>query len=331
MVTTFISTSLQMSKRTFGNGFRSVYGKGHLTLGIGVPLEAYSSPVPSMSRQIERIKIVEQGGFAALWCRDVPLLDPSFGDAGQMYDPWVWLGYIAAQTSRIALGTGSIILPLRRRVDIAKAASSVDQLSDGRLILGVASGDRPVEYSVYDVLFEKRDELFRETFEFIRATTHCPEGWDNQHAVSSRQVDLLPKSYAGDIPLFVTGNSRQSNAWIAEHTDGWLMYPRPVNQQRQLLNQWHATLDQLEQPWKPFSQSLYIDLVTDADAPATPIHLGYRLGRNTLISLLEELREIGVNHVTFNIRFSTRPVDDILDELCEYVVPQFPALQTHTA
>lgn len=316
-----------MSNRTFGKGFHSVYSKGHLTLGIGVPLEAYASPVPTMHHQIERIKVVEDGGFAALWCRDVPLLDPTFGDAGQMYDPWVWLGYVAAQTSTIALGTGSIILPLRRQVDIAKAASSVDQLSDGRLILGVASGDRPVEYSVYNVEFEKRDELFRDTFEFIRATSHRPAGWNDQQAVVSRQVDLLPKSVAGDIPLFVTGNSRQSNEWIARHTDGWLMYPRPVSQQKQVLQQWHATLDKLELPWKPFSQSLYIDLVADPDTPATPIHLGYRLGRNTLVSLLEELREIGVNHVTFNIRFSTRPVEDVLNELCEYVVPEFPAVQ----
>lgn len=60
------------------------------------------------------------------------------------------------------------------------------------------------------------------------------------------------------------------------------------------------------------------------------IHLGYRLGRNTLIALLEQLQEIGVNHVTFNIRFSTRPVDAVLNELCQYVVPEFPALHPDT-
>ena len=152
----------------------------------------------------------ENGGFAALWSRDVPLFDPSFGDVGQIYDPWVWLGSIASQTSRIALGTGAIILPLRDKIDFAKAAASVDQLSAGRLLMGVASGDRPVEYSVYDVPFESRDQAFRDSLAFIRASTHQPKHWENQQAVQSAQVDLLPKSYVSDIPLLVTGNSRQS-------------------------------------------------------------------------------------------------------------------------
>lgn len=66
-------------------------------------------------------------------------------EAGQVYDPWVWLGWIAAQTSTIALATGSIILPLRHPLHTAKASASVDQLTGGRFVLGVASGDRPVE------------------------------------------------------------------------------------------------------------------------------------------------------------------------------------------
>ena len=321
-----MSISRQVSKQIYGQGFHSVYAENHLTLGIGVPIEAYQSPVPKMHNQIELIKRVEQGGFAAVWCRDVPLLDPGFGDAGQMYDPWVWLGYVAAQTSAIALGTGSIILPLRRPVDLSKAATSVDQLSNGRLILGVASGDRPVEYSVYDVPFERRDHLFREAFQLIRATSHRPDGWDNQHAVQSHKVDLLPKSYNSDLPMFVTGNSRQSVDWIAEHATGWLMYPRPVKQQRDVLRQWQEALEKTEQSWKPFSQSLYIDLTETADSAPAPIHLGFRLGRRPLIHLLQQLRDIGVNHVTFNIRFSSRPVPDVIDELCEYVVPEFPKI-----
>ncbi|NKB60628.1 MAG: TIGR03571 family LLM class oxidoreductase [Gammaproteobacteria bacterium] len=319
-----------MSNRTFGPGFHSVFSENKLTLGTIFPIEAYSSPVPFMQSQMEMASVAERGGFAALWSRDVPVLDPSFGDAGQIYDPWVWLGYVAAHTSHIALGTGSIILPLRRPVDLAKAAASVDQLSQGRLILGVASGDRPIEYSIYDVPFEQRDEAFRQTFQFIRKTAHRPKNWDNQHAAYSGQIDLLPKSHCGDIPLFVTGNSRQSLDWIAEYSDGWLMYPRPVAQQQTVLNQWQSTLTEKQIGWKPFCQSLYIDLTDDPDTSPSPIHLGYRLGRNRLIEHLVGLDHIGVNHVTFNLRFSKRPVDDVLLELCEYVVPCFPALSPET-
>jgi len=219
---------------------------------------------------------------------------------------------------------------LRKPIDLAKAATSVDQLSNGRLVLGVASGDRPVEYSVYDVPFESRDQSFRDTFALIQATSHKPPKWDNQQAIQTQQVDLLPKCFAGDLPLFVTGNSRQSIEWIAEHAAGWLMYPRQISHQKQVLEQWHAALAQADQSWKPFSQSLYIDLMENPDTPPSRIHLGYRFGRNHLIAHLEQLRDVGVNHVTFNVRFSTRPVPEVIDELIEYVIPHFPKNQTKT-
>lgn len=317
-----------MNNRQFGTGFHSVFKQGHLTLGIGYPLEAYESPIPTLRNQLELGAKVEEGGFAAVWVRDVPLLDPSFGDAGQIYDTWAWMGYLAATTTSIALCTGSVILPLRSPIDAAKAAASVDQLSEGRVILGVASGDRPVEYSIYDVPFETRDEAFRRAVGFIRDNTHRPEHWDDQHALLTRQVELLPKSYHGDMPLLVTGNSRQSPEWIAAHADGWLMYPRPPEVQSSVVQQWQDNVNAAGSDWKPFSQSLYIDLTEDADTEPSKIHLGYRLGRKRLIEHLAALREIGVNHVALNIRFASRPVDEVIDELCEYVIPEFPTLQT---
>ncbi len=318
----------RMINRKFGTGFHTVFAKGQLTLGIGYPLEAYSSPIPLMKNQLSLGQKVEDGGFAAVWVRDVPLLDPSFGDAGQIYDTWSWMGYLAAQTTSIALCTGSVILPLRHPVDAAKAAASVDHLSAGRVILGVASGDRPVEYSVYDVPFDTRDAAFRDAIGFIRNNTHRPDNWDDQQALRSGQVELLPKSYHGDLPLLVTGNSRQSLDWIAANADGWLMYPRPPEIQQTVVEEWQQNVTAAGVEWKPFSQSLYIDLTEDADTSPTKIHLGYRLGRNRLIEHLGRLRDIGVNHVALNIRFASRPVADVIDELCEYVVPEFPKLQT---
>ncbi len=79
-----------------------------------------------MENQVALAKRAEALGFAALWLRDVSLHDPDFGDVGQIYDSWVYLGYIAAQTSSIALWpTGSIVFPLRRPIHRAKAAASV--------------------------------------------------------------------------------------------------------------------------------------------------------------------------------------------------------------
>ncbi len=128
-------------------GYNTTFRLNRLSLGLVVPIEAHgSNPVPEMDRHLERILLAEELGFAAVWLRDVPFNVPSFGDAGQTYDPFAYLGYLAGRTDHIALGVASAILPLRHPAHVAKAASTVDVLSDGRLILGIASGDRPDEY-----------------------------------------------------------------------------------------------------------------------------------------------------------------------------------------
>ncbi|MEL7130685.1 MAG: LLM class flavin-dependent oxidoreductase, partial [Pseudomonadota bacterium] len=127
--------------------YNTVFRPNRLSLGLVVPIESYKKgPVPTMEHHIERVQLAEKLGFSAVWLRDVPFNVPSFGDAGQTYDPFVYLGFLAGQTQQIALGVASIILPLRHPAHVAKAAATADVLSGGRLLLGVASGDRPEEY-----------------------------------------------------------------------------------------------------------------------------------------------------------------------------------------
>jgi len=85
-------------------GYNSVFRPNRLSLGLVVPIESYpSGPVPTMEHHIERVQLAEELGFSAVWLRDVPFNVPSFGDAGQTYDPFVYLGLLAGQTSRLPL------------------------------------------------------------------------------------------------------------------------------------------------------------------------------------------------------------------------------------
>ncbi|MET0374025.1 MAG: LLM class flavin-dependent oxidoreductase [Rhizorhabdus sp.] len=146
------------------SGFRCMFAPDRLSLGLFFPIEAFERDEPRMRDQARLARRAEELGFAGLWTRDVPLRDPNFGDLGQVYDPWVWLGWIAAHTSTIALATASIIIPLRHPLHTAKASASVDQLTGGRFVLGVASGDRPVEFPAFGVDWHQRDVLFARTW-----------------------------------------------------------------------------------------------------------------------------------------------------------------------
>lgn len=158
---------------------------------------------------LERVRLAEELGFAAVWLRDVPFNVPSFGDTGQVYDPFVYLGLLAGQTSRIALGVASVVLPLRHPSHVAKAAASVDQLSGGRLILGVASGDRTEEYPALNASFSDRGTRFRDSFDYIeRMHEHTP-AFANGCGHLDGDIDMLPKPVAGKLPLLITGASQQ--------------------------------------------------------------------------------------------------------------------------
>ena len=310
----------------FNKSYYRVFKPKHMTLGLIFAIEAYEGAIPKMERQVELAQRAEELEFSALWFRDVPLYDPGFGDVGQIYDPWVYLGYIAAQTKAISLGTAAIIFPLRHPIDLAKAAFSVDQLSNGRLILGVACGDRPIEYPAYGIEFEIRDVLFRQGINDFRRLSESFPKYQSKFGFLNGEVDLLPKPTSRKLPLFVTGNSRQTIDWIAENSDGWLMYPREVLLQQRVITNWNNAVKKTGSSFKPFAESLYIDLTKDPDANFERIHLGYRLGRNKLFKHLMNLKEIGVNHVLFNLKYSKRPADEVLEELGKFIIPSFPPL-----
>ena len=305
-------------------GYNAVFARERLSLGLVVPIEAYpDSPVPTMRAHIERVRLAEALGYAAVWLRDVPFNVPAFGDAGQTFDPFVYLGALAAQTETIALGVASLILPLRHPAHVAKAASSVDVLSDGRLILGIASGDRPEEYPAMAMDYATRSARFRDAYDYVRhMAQHAPE-FDNSLGRVDGTMDLLPKPVAGALPLLVTGLSQQSPEWCATHADGWITYPRPAPQQAGLIQAYRQRVADAGAGDKPVMEPLYIDLLDDPRAPPQPIHLGLRLGTNALRDYLTTREAIGVNHVALNLRFNRGDIEQTLRTLADSVLPHF--------
>lgn len=305
-------------------GYNTVFRPNRLSLGLVVPIETYvQGPVPTMAHHIERIQLAEQLGFSAVWLRDVPFNVPSFGDAGQTYDPFVYLGLLAGQTERIALGVASIILPLRHPAHVAKAAATVDVLSGGRLILGVASGDRPEEYPALNQLFGDRGARFRESFDYIRRMGESAPAFDSGFGRLNGGMDMLPKPVSGKLPLIVTGGSQQGPDWIARNGDGWMIYPRNLGAQAQIVRDWRSRVEAADTPAKPIMQPLYIDLTEDSETPPQPIHLGLRLGMNPLLAYLKSLERIGINHVALNLRFNQANTETTLKRLADDILPAF--------
>ena len=320
MLKNLADIGFQPINRAYNNVFRP----NRLSLGLVVPIETYASgPVPTMKSHIERVQLAEELRFSAVWLRDVPFNVPTFGDAGQTYDPFVYLGLLAGQTERITLGVASIILPLRHPAHVAKAAATADVLSGGRLLLGVASGDRPEEYPALNLPFGDRGAAFRESFEYIRQMGEFSPTFENAFGRPQGGMDMLPKPASGQLPLLITGSSQQDPEWIARNGDGWMTYPRNTAVQARIIHDWRSRVEAVDSPDKPVMQPLYVDLTEDPDTQPQPIHLGFRLGLNPLRAYLKSLEQIGINHVALNLRFNQADTETTLQRLADDILPDF--------
>ncbi|MFC0017872.1 LLM class oxidoreductase [Roseibacillus persicicus] len=309
---------------TINRAYNSVFQPNRMSLGLVVPLEEYSqSPVPTMNRHLERVQLAEELGFAAVWIRDVPFNVPSFGDAGQTFDPFVYLGLLAGATSEIALGVASMVLPLRHPAHVAKAAATADVLSGGRLLLGIASGDRPDEYPAMKMSFEDRGARFRESFQYIRRMSESFPRFENSHGQLDGQMDLLPKPFGQGLPLLITGGSQQDMNWVADNGDGWLTYPRNFTIQSQAIEHYRKRSREAGLAEKPVTQPFHIDLADDPKEGPRPIHLGFRLGMNHLRDYLQTVQSIGVNHVALNLRFNQNDTEDTMRRIADEILPEF--------
>ncbi|WP_342236215.1 TIGR03571 family LLM class oxidoreductase [Inquilinus sp. OTU3971] len=304
--------------------------RDRMTLGIELPLDNDWSPagearrvadgrprgVPNLTAQTDLIHKADDLGFSAIWTRDVPVFDQvNMGDAGSVYDVFALLGFLAGVTRNVALGTAAVVLPIRHPLMTAKAAASVDALSGGRLILGVASGDRPVEYPLLGLDFEARGQAFRDAVAYLRAAWQ-PGGLPlNGERVPS--LDLLPRPAQSSIPLVVAGQAQQEDAWLAADMDGRFVYPESLEKLVGQAGRWaDATAGR-----GAFISAFHLDLLSNADAPATPIRFGARVGRKALVTHLRALAAGGVDHIAINLRQSARPPAEVIEELASDVMP----------
>lgn len=280
----------------------------------------------NIEEQIMLAKQAEEIGFASLFVRDSPLYDPNFGDKGVLYDPFLLLSYVSAQTEKIALGTGSIVTTLRHPLHLAKSAATLDDLSKQRFLFGVATGDRPIEFPAFKVDRNERDELFRESIEVMRKVWQQSFPKIQSKRVGLIEGDVIPKPLSSEIPILGTGYSGQSIEWLAENTDGWMFYAQEAYRQQELIKLWRKATGK----FKPFSQPLVVNILENpmASPYPIPIKVGFTSGHKFLIDYLYALQNIGVNHVILVLQHGKRPMAEVLQELGEYVVPHFPALTT---
>jgi probable F420-dependent oxidoreductase len=129
--------------------------------GIAIP-QIFSQPRVDLAALQAFLDRVEGLGYDSVWTQEQIL-----GAAGSL-EPVTLLAYAAALTRRVRLGVAVLLTPLRSPVQLAKSLASVDQLSGGRLIVGVGLGARPHIYPAFGITPERRVRRFTEGLEVMK-------------------------------------------------------------------------------------------------------------------------------------------------------------------
>lgn len=192
-----------------------------LKIGVQLPEVEYDYSWPQLK---EMATTAEGIGLDSIWLgdhlmyRDADDTRPSRGP----FEAWTALGALAAVTERVQLGPLVASLGFHSPVMIAKKASTIDRISNGRFILGVGSGWNEAEYRGYGFPFDRRVSRFAEAFAIIHelfATGECDfhgEFYDIERS------ELFPKPVqAGGPPLMVGSMGPRMLAITLPHVGMW--------------------------------------------------------------------------------------------------------------
>ncbi|MDL4819196.1 LLM class F420-dependent oxidoreductase [Actinomadura opuntiae] len=195
-----------------------------LTLGLyGLNLHACADP-----RTSGRIAtLAEELGYDSLWVGDHVVLPSPRTDSSPLdprapfLDAVVALTYLAASTERIALGTGVIVLPQRNPLILAKQLASVDVLSGGRLVFGLAAGYLEPELRALGVPPGERGGRTDEHLAAIRSLWYDDApAFHGRHA-DFEGVDAHPRPVQRPVPVVMGGHGPAALRRTAREADGW--------------------------------------------------------------------------------------------------------------
>lgn len=196
-----------------------------LTKTFGIAARNFTAypEMPDARKLVEYGVRVEELGYDSVWVWDHILLgvDPNF----PIIDSLTVLTGIAARTTRIKMGTGILVLTLRNPVTLAKQLSSMDQLSQGRLIMGMASGWYKREFDAVGIPYDKRGKLMDENLEIMNRLW-TEEKVDGEYMAHELKAAVMyPKPYQQPrMPILIGGYADRVLKRAGTTGDGWLTY-----------------------------------------------------------------------------------------------------------
>ncbi len=240
-------------------------------------------------------RAMEERGFESVWVPEhshIPLSRlspyPSGGPLIRPYydimDPFLVLNAAAAATTTLKIGTGVCLVNQRDPIHLAKAVSTIDQLSGGRFLFGVGNGWNQDEMEDHGTVFASRHKLVRERIEAMKRIWTEDEPEYRGELVRFDKMNQWPKPKQKPYPPVIVGGA----------------YPYAARRAIRYGNGWIPRADRLEQDGVGVVIDRFRQMATEAgrDPASLPISI-FRVPEE--IDRLRYCQEIGVDRIVFSL------------------------------
>lgn len=272
------------------------------SIKIGLHLPEIERVVP-WTEIADLCRVAEEVGFDSLWVPDHLLYRDAEGVASGPWECWSLLSAVAAVTSRVDIAPLVLCTSFREPGLIAKMAATVDEISGGRLILGLGSGWNKPEYDAFGFPFESRYGRFREAFTIISTLLRVGEIDFAGAYYTLRDCEVRPRGPRPDgIPLLIGSRGEQMLRHTLPHVSYWNGWPRWWGNDPARLPELLATVDRLTEevgrqpPDIVKTSAVFIRLEggSDADNPEAPHFQG---ADDEIIEFLRRHLTLGIEHL----------------------------------
>jgi probable F420-dependent oxidoreductase len=165
-------------------------------------------------------RAAEEAGFDSIWLGDHLLYRDDGRPERGPWDAWTMLAGLAAVTERVTLGPLVACLGFHPPGVLARMAASVEEISGGRLVLGVGAGWNPAEFRAFGLPYDRRVDRFEEAFAIVRGLLAGERVTLDGRHVAVEDAVLLPAPARR--PPLVIGSSGERMLRIAlPHVDAW--------------------------------------------------------------------------------------------------------------
>src|SRR5437588_10579571 len=191
-----------------------------MQLGIHLPHAGEQATPDKIRRAAMR---AEDLGFDDVWVSEHIIMPrASFPRSPLFYDPVLTLTWVAAVTERVRLGTSVLVLPMRHPLPLAKELSTLQNLSDGRLILGVGVGWLEAEFAALGAPFHERGRRMDEGIAMMKAVwSQDPVNFEAKYIPAEiREMTMLPQP-ANPIPMWHGSRTEAAHRRTVKIGDGW--------------------------------------------------------------------------------------------------------------